>query len=201
MSKSLKRNLIIVVCVIAVIIVVGMILSPSTKEFKPSHTVYDCDVKSLHLNTDIEIKKDGEDFVTVSGDVFRIVEDPLTMYDSDGNKTAYAGDAYHFIAQDSHTIYVDGEFTVELVGLVDFWGQSYEIYDQDENKIGEATFNASNTAGNMYDTEGKLIADYTSEFLFNDFKVRISEECELDEKTVLMIFCSYYSDQHADNSN
>lgn len=36
---------------------------------------------------------------------------------------------------------------------------------------------------------------------FNDFIVRIYDGCELDENTVLMIFCSYYSDQKADSSN
>ncbi len=52
----------------------------------------------------------------------------------------------------------------------------------------------------MYDVEGNLIADYNSKLFFNDFEVRIKENCNLDEKTVLMIFCSYYSDQHADSN-
>ena len=42
------------------------------------------------------------------------------------------------------------------------------------------------------------LAYFLEFFFFNDFDVRITDDCELDEKTVLMIFCSYYSDQSAD---
>jgi hypothetical protein len=113
----------------------------------------------------------------------------------------YAGDDYHFMAQDSHVIFVGGNFTCELVGRVDFWGESYDIYDYSQNKIANVEFNYTNTSGKMYDTEGNLIAEYSSSYILNDFDVRISAECKLDDKTVLMIFCSYYSDYSYDASN
>ena len=42
---------------------------------------------------------------------------------------------------------------------------------------------------------------FYSKLFFNDFTVRIYEDCELDENTVLMIFCSYYNDKEYDASN
>lgn len=188
---------IIIIVLIFLFIVVGFIESLTIDKFDGPYIQYNCDVKNLELSTTIEIKKEDEDFMKVKGNIFAFVTDPLTMYNGD-ETTAYAGDAYHFIAQDSHTIYVDDEFSAEMVGLVDLFGETYEIYDFDENMIAKVSCNTFNTKGKMYDTEGTLLADYYSNFFFNDFTVRISESCDLDEKTVLMIFCSYYSDQYAD---
>jgi uncharacterized protein YxjI len=93
---------------------------------------------------------------------------------------------------------VDDTMTAEMVGLVNFFGNSYDIYDESGEKIASVTFDLFNTNGEMYDTSGNLIADYNSKLFFRDFDVRITSKCNLDEKTVLMIFCSYYSDQLAD---
>ncbi len=86
----------------------------------------------------------------------------------------------------------------EMVGLFKIFGESYDIYNKDEEKIANVTFNTFNTNGEMYDVDGNLIADFNSKLFMNDFEVRITDNCNLDEKTVLMIFCSYYSDQSAD---
>ena len=166
--------------------------------FATSYTEYKCDVKNLRFVTTIEIEKENDEFAKVKGEI-RIATDPLTMYDLNDNKIAYAGDSYRFVAQDSHAIYVDEVLTCDMVGLIDWWGESYDIYDKYEKKIAEATFNDFNTSGKIYDMDGNKIAEYSSNYFFNDFNVKIYEECELDEITVLMIFCSYYSDQHADN--
>ena len=98
------------------------------------------------------------------------------------------------------TYNVGDTVTAEMVGLVDFFGESYDIYNADEEQVAEVSFNMFNTKGEMYDMEGNIIADFYSKLFFNDFTVRIYEDCELDENTVLMIFCSYYSDQKADSS-
>lgn len=161
---------------------------------------YDCDVKNLRLSTDIHISSNDTKIGNVSGNILRFVEDPLTMNDTDGNKMAYAGDDYHFIAQDSHAIVVGDTVTAEMVGLTRLFGNAYDIYNTDGSKIAYATFNSLNTAGELYDADGKLIATYGSFVFFNDFTVKISRECEIDPTTVLMIFCSYYSDQSYDNS-
>lgn len=168
-------------------------------EIKGGYATYKCDVKNLRLATTIEITQDEKKVGTVSGNVLTFVTDPLTLTSPSGNKLAYAGDDYHFFAQDSHAIYVDEGLAVEMVGLVKWFGEEYDIYDINENKIANVKFNALNTAGEMYDTSGKLIATYDSNFFFNDYDVRISEDCKIDDNAVLMIFASYYSDQAADS--
>jgi hypothetical protein len=200
MEKKTIRNISYVgICLLIVVIVsiVAFVHSCSKKDIGPC-IEYKCDVKVINLATTIEIDKQNEDFAKVSGNIIKFITDPLTMYDLNGNKIAYAGDSYNFIAQDSHSIYVDEIMSVEMVGLVNFFGESYDIYNKDGEKIANATFDPFNTKGEMYDTNGKLIADFNSKLFFFDFDVRITEECNLDEKTVLMIFCSYYSDQSAD---
>lgn len=195
MRKVSKRKLIYVTMVAVALVV---LLLSCTKKDIGACTEYKCDVKNFKLSTTIDILKENENFAKVKGNILKIVTDPLTMYDMNERKIAYAGDAYHFIAQDSHSIYVNDENPVEMVGLFKIFGEAYDIYDVNQNKIAKVTFNLFNTKGKMYDTQGNLIADYNSFFLFKDFNVRISEKCDLDEKAVLMIFCSYYSDQAAD---
>ena len=164
-----------------------------------NYVQYDCDVKNFRLSTDIHISSNGTKIGNISGNIIRFVEDPLTMKDSNGNKIAYAGDNYHLIAQDSHAIIVGDTVTAEMVGLARLLGNAYDIYNAEGDKIAYATFNSMNTAGELYDTDGKLIATYGSFVFFRDFTVKRSEECETDSTTVLMIFCSYYSDQEYDN--
>lgn len=201
MMKIIERKLIVLAfaITIAVVAVTTFKLFGNSEEKGP-YTEYQCDVKTISFSTKIDIDKEGENFVKVRGDIFRFITDPLTMYDLEDNKIAYAGDAYHFIAQDSHTITVGDTVTVEMVGLVDLFGESYEIYNMDEEQVAEVSFNMPNTKGEMYDMQGNIIADFHSKLFFNDFTVRIYDGCKLDEKTVLMIFCSYYSDQKADSS-
>lgn len=196
---TIKRK-IIILCAAVAIIVAGIFYIFYDKPFEGSHTTYECDVKNFRLATTIQIYKDDKKFGEVRGNLVNFVTDPLTLYDKEETKVGYAGDAYHFIAQDSHAIYVNDEFSVEMVGLVDYFGESYKIYDYDEKLVAEVTFNTLNTSGEMYDVDGNLIADYQSKAYANDFTVRISENCTLDENTVLLIFCSYYSDQSYDNS-
>ena len=138
-----------------------------------NYVQYDCDVKNFRLSTDIQISSNNKKFGSVTGNIFRIVEDPLTMSDASGNKMAYAGDLF---------------------------GQTYDIYNTSGEKIARAEFNYLNTAGEIYDTNGTLIATYGSFVFFNDFTVKISNDSEIDPTTLLMIFCSYYSDQSYDNS-
>lgn len=183
---------------VLVVAVISVFLLTGIKKDIGTCTEYQCDVKNLRLSTTIKIDKENEDFVSIKGNIFALFTDPLTMYDLEGNKIGYAGDAYHFINQDSHSIYVNDEISVEMVGLFRIFGESYDIYNKDEEKIANVTFNTFNTNGEMYDIDGNLIADFNSKLFMNDFEVRVTDKCKLDEKTVLMIFCSYYSDQSAD---
>lgn len=161
---------------------------------------YKCDVKNFRLSTDIVVEQEGKKVAQVTGNIFRVVEDPLTMKDAKGNKIGYAGDDYHLIAQDSHVIIVSGVVTAELVGKWDLFGETYYIYDSEGQRIATAMFNWTNTYGKIVDTDGELLAEYESFVLFKDFDVRIAEDCPIDDCTVIMIFSSYYSDQSYDNS-
>lgn len=190
--------------IVKLIVLVLIIIIASSAIFsrKPigSHTEYECDVKNFRLSTDIVISRAGDKIGNVTGSIFRIVEEPLTMKDTSGNKMAYAGDDYHFVAQDSHVIITNGVVSAEMVGRFKLFGEKYDIYDSEENKIATVKCNWTDTYGEMYNVDGVLIADYSSFIMFNDFDVRISDECEIDHTTVLMIFCSYYSDQAYDSS-
>lgn len=198
MKKNIRNiAILVIICIIVSTIAVASIHRKDIGEC----IEYKCDVKNLRLSTTIEIDKEGERFAKVSGNIFRFVTDPLTMYDENNNQVAYANDTYHLVAQDSHSIYVEDARTAEMVGQFKVLGEKYDIYNKDGDKIATVTFNAFNTNGKMYDTDGNLIADYNSIFFFNDFDVRIKENCKIEERTVLMIFCSYYSDQKADSSS
>lgn len=196
-KTSTRVRLITLLVLVAVLFVAGMIMTPKNID---NYVQYDCDVKNLRLSTDIKISSNNQKVASVTGNIFRIVEDPLTMSDTEGNKMAYAGDDYHFIAQDSHAIIVGDTVTAEMVGLWDLFGETYDIYNTDGEKIARAEFNYLNTAGEIYDADGTLIATYGSFVFFNDFTVKISNDSEIDPTTLLMIFCSYYSDQSYDNS-
>ena len=196
-KTSIRVRLIALIVLVAVVFIAGIIMTPKSID---NYVQYDCDVKNLRLSTDIQISSNNQKVASVTGNIFRIVEDPLTMSDTEGNKMAYAGDDYHFIAQDSHAIIVGDTVTAEMVGLWDLFGETYDIYNTDGEKIARAEFNYLNTAGEIYDADGTLIATYGSFVFFNDFTVKISNDSEIDPTTLLMIFCSYYSDQSYDNS-
>lgn len=195
-STSLKLQFILLLALITIVFIFGITQGPPSIN---NYTQYDCDVKNLRLSTDIQIRCNSEKIGSVTGNIFRIVEDPLTMNDTDGNKVAYAGDDYHFISQDSHSIVIGDTVTAEMVGLVTIFGEKYDIYNTDGEKIAYAKFNELNTAGEIRDADGTLIATYGSFVFFNDFTVKISNESEIEPNTLLMIICSYYSDQNYDN--
>jgi len=91
------RYIIIMVIIAALGLFIGF-GSMRDNDIKNSYIEYRCDVKNLKMATTIEIYKGNEKFAKVSGNILTFVTDPLTMYDFEGNKIAYAGDAYHFIA-------------------------------------------------------------------------------------------------------
>lgn len=196
-----RKNIVRIVVAVVVALLLWMFLSWFIRADMGTYTPYKFDVKHLFkLSTTIEIEKSGESYAQVKGNIWKIVTDPLTLYDTNGNEIAYAGDEYHLIAQDSHTIIVNGSVAAEMVGRVNPFGETYDIYNAGQEKVGRVKFNMFNTKGTMYDADGSIVADYRSFPFFKDFDIRVSDECELDENVVLMIFCSYYSDQNADSS-
>lgn len=197
MKKAIICGSILFIGIIACLLISFSV--PSANRVSENYTLYDCDVKVLNLNTKINITRDSEKFASVSGNILKLIEDPLTMYNTEGKKIGYAGDTYHFISQDSHGIYVDNEFKYDMVGNVDYVGESYDIYDKDRNLIAKMEINGVSTKGCLCDLNNNLLAEYTSGYFYYDFDVKIYDNCELDHKSVLMIFCSYYSDYSADS--
>lgn len=167
---------------------------------EPKYVVYNCDVKKFKLSTTIQINKDGEKYGKVEGNILTLVEDPLTLYDSEDNKIGYAGDAYKYISQDSHGLYLNGEFKYDMVGQIDIWGETYELYDSEEEMLAKAKFNGTSTRGTLYDNDNNIIATYESGLFSSDFNIRIESDCKIEDEVVIMLFASYYSDYNYDNN-
>lgn len=177
----------------------GSYESVSTESETKTGRVYECDYKSLNLNTKITTTYDGSE-ISISGNIFRLLTDPLTVTDSDGNTIGYAGDAYGVIEQDDHGIYVGDNFEINMCGNFDVWGNSYRLKDSEGNIVANADFNMSNTYGSIKDTDGNLIATYSSGICINDYTVTIYDNEICSDMAILMIVASYVSDYKADNS-
>ena len=159
--------------------------------------IYKCDYKSANINTKITTTLNGEEII-ISGDLFRLFTDPLTVKDSKGNILGYAGDVYGFISQDDHGIYINKEFDINMCGNVDLFGESYKLKNQDGDTVANVEFNMSNTSGNITDVNGNLVAEYSSSFLMNDYTVTIYDNNVCSDMSILMIVASYVSDYMAD---
>lgn len=162
--------------------------------------VYECDYKSLNINTKITTTFDGEE-ISIVGNIFRLLTDPLTVKDSDGNVLGYAGDSYGIISQDDHGIYIGKEFDINMCGNIDLWGNSYKLKDAEGNVVATAEFNMSNTGGSIKDTDGNMIAKYSSSLFMNDYTVTVYDNDVCSDMSILMIVASYVSDYKADSSN
>ena len=136
MKMKSKRLKFYVIALVAIVVLVTIF---SGSKIGP-HTKYDCDVKNLRLSTDIEISADGEEICKVSGNIFRIVEDPLTMKDPDGNKLAYAGDTDLLRIADVLTQY--GDYDAFLESFSNVFLQSIETDDEKPVRLGRYALKA-----------------------------------------------------------
>lgn len=159
--------------------------------------IYKCDYKSANINTKITTTMHGEEIV-ISGNIFRLLTDPLTAKDSKGNVLGYAGDVYGFISQDDHGIYINKEFDINMCGNVDLFGESYALKNQNGDTVATVEFNMSNTGGSIVDVNGNLIAEYSSLPFMNDYTVTIYDNTVCSDMSILMIVASYVSDYMAD---
>ena len=66
--------------------------------------------------------------------------------------------------------------------------------------IANADFDVSDCYGSITSSDGVVWAEYSSGFMFNDYTVRIHEECELSDEVVLMLMASYKSDRITDSN-
>lgn len=178
-----------------------ILTSPMSANVGPDWTQINCDVKLLRFNTNVNVYKNNDQIGVVKGNIIRFLTDPLTYYDTSGNKLAYAGDTYHLIAQDSHSIVVDGVVTCEMVGKIKLIGEAYDIYDTSGHLMATAEFDFLNLNGKITNVNGTPIVVYRATPVLKDYTIYISPDCILDESTVVMICSSYYSDHAADSSD
>ena len=197
MKKRLIINIILIFLIISILLAIITSINPDIGEYRS----YFCDVKIFTLKTNINIKKDNKPIASIRGKVIRLFTDPLTMYDNDEKQIAYGGDEYHFIAQDSHMIFVNDEPTVEMVGKFSIFGDKYDIYNMNGEKIATAKFDMFNSYGTIIGTDETLWADYCSNIFRYDYTVRIKDECKLDDNTILLMMASFYSDRAVDSSS
>ena len=185
---------------VAILMLVGLSACGSTSNTEVNTEnahVYECDYKSLNINTKITTTLDGEE-ISIVGNIFRLFTDPLTVKDSKGNILGYAGDVYGIISQDDHGIYIGDSFDINMCGNVDLWGESYKLKDSEGNVVGTVEFNMSNTGGTIKDANGNLIAKYSSALFMNDYTVTIYDNDVCSDMSILMIVASYVSDYMAD---
>lgn len=182
---------------VAILMIVSLLTYGSAEIKTGTDRVYKCDYKTLSMNTKITTTFDGEE-ISITGNIFTLFTDPLTVKDSKGNVLGYAGDVYGFISQDDHGIYIGKEFEINMCGNVDLWGESYELKDSKNNIVATAEFNNSNTRGSIRDIEGNLIATYSSSYFMNDYTVTIYDNNICSDMSILMIMASYVSDCMAD---
>lgn len=197
-NEKIVRRIIALLLVLCLLTSCGVAANNHENASERDYTIYNCNGRVISFTTKIQIDKEGEYFGTIKGNLFKIVTDPLTFYDANGNETAFAGDTYHLFNQDSHGIYVNKQFTYDMVGGFEIFGQEYAIYDINEELVANLKFSPGNFEGKLTDARGNIIAEYTSFIGFKDFTIKIYDSCELDEISVLMIFGSYYSDYHYD---
>lgn len=185
---------------VAILMIANLTACGSTETTTKTGRVYECDYKSLNINTKITTTLDGEE-ISISGNIFRLLTDPLTVKDSKGNVLGYAGDVYGFISQDDHGIYIGDSFDINMCGNVDLFGESYKLKDSEGNVVGTVEFNMSNTGGSIKDANGNLIVTYSSALFMNDYTVTIYDNDVCSDMSILMIVASYVSDYKADSSN
>lgn len=187
----------IISLLLTVLLIINLSACGSADTNTNTGRVYKCDYKSLNLNTKITTVLNGTE-ISISGNIFTFLTDPLTVKDSNDNILGYAGDVYGIIEQDDHGIYIGETFEINMCGNFDLWGESYKLKDAEGNIVATVEFNASNTGGSIVDTAGNLVATYSSSFVANDYTVTIYDNDICSDMAILMIMASYVSDYMAD---
>ena len=193
--------------ILSCVLVFGILCSGCTNyadrvkdDIKDTKRTYSCDYHTFSWKTKITFTMDGEEY-EISGNVFTYLTDPLKLKDSNDNVIGYASDEYHVISQDDHAIFIDEKFEVAIKGNFEVFGNSYDIYGDDDVKLGKAEFNTTCTSGAILDNDGNAVAVYSKNLILNDYTVDIYDNNICSDKAMLMIIASYVSDYHADNDS
>ena len=184
--------------VLSIMLIIIAITSNMKSNMKNS-IVYTCDYHALNLfRTEIDVKDDdGKTYSNIKGNYVKIGSDPLVMTSTSGESIGTAGDEYHLISQDSHSIITDRQ-SIEMVGKVKIFGEEYYLYDTEGKEIGTAVFNFWGTNEKITDEKGNIIAEYNSGWLRKDYTITISKDSNINNDAIILIFASYASDFHYD---
>lgn len=193
-----KGKIITVIGLLIVVYVVNHVSYTTPENIVNSARTYECDYKSLSLHTKITFRK-GEAEYAVEGKLFTFVTDPLTLSRND-EIIGKADDSYNFLNQDDHAITINGKFEIAIHGNFNVFGNSYDLYNSNSQKVGYAEFNDMCTSGAIYNANGEAIAIYSKSLLFNDYTVTIYDNNIASDEALLMIVASYVSDYHYDES-
>ena len=199
MSKKSFAAVVAIAVVLFLLFSIKSCSSYSPPEGKVGRS-YECDYRTLSLNTHITFKEDGEEY-SISGKIFTFLTDPLKLKNENGDVIGYADDSYNFITQDDHSIVVNGKFEVAVKGEFELVGEEYTLLNEKGEIVGRADFNGWCTCGAVYDKNDEVIAVYSKSPLFNDYTVTIYDNDLCSDKAILMIIASYVSDYHADNAS
>ena len=168
-------------------------------DIKNSARTYNCDYHTISIKTHISYEKDNDEY-DITGNIITFLTDPLTL-SKNGKVIGKADDTYHIINQDDHSIIINDKFEVDIYGNFELLGNSYDLYDQNKNKIGYAEFNTFCTHGAVFNTNDEAVAIYSRNPLFNDYTVTIYDNDICSDDAIMMIIGSYVSDYHADEKN
>lgn len=204
MKNKLLKITIIVTCV-ALIIGVGYV-SLSNKyyddvpeEIRNSARNYDCDYHTLSFNTHISFEKDNAEY-DITGNILTFLTDPLVI-SKNGKIIGKADDSYHIVGQDDHAVIINDKFEVDIHGNFELFGNSYDLYDQNKNKVGYAEFNTFCTKGAVFNSKNEAVAVYSKTIGFNDYSVMIYDNNICSDEAMMMVIGSYVSDYHADEKS
>ena len=192
---------VLIICIVFAVLITAYSASKSSvlAEQEKGGRVYECDYKTLSVNTEIQTLYKGEE-ISISGNILRFIEDPLTAKTQSGKILGYAGDAYGLIEQDDHGIYVDGKFELNMNGKFMLLGNSYQLKDAKGNVVAKAEFDPFSVSGKIVDANENIIAIYSSGVMLNDYKVIIYDNDVCSDLAILMIMASYVSDAKFDEN-
>jgi uncharacterized protein YxjI len=199
MQMKKFNKIFIIMCAIFLAIAIFVAVLAPIKTPEDAVSRYMCDVNPFALKTCVNIKNsDGTELYNVNGEYFSAFEDNLVMQDTCGNIVREMNDNYNFITQNDHTILDGNGFLYICEGNVNFMGNSYQVFDNKKEQVGNVWFDAFNTRGTISNMDGEIVAQYNSKLFCSDYVVSIFENCAIDEASVLMMFASYVSDIRAD---
>ena len=203
MENTKRSSIIITIIALAIIILLVVSCNKSdidtTSVNNDSGRIYYCDYHTISFRTKISYTKDNDNY-EITGNFITFLTDPLQL-SKNGTVIGRADDSYNIISQDDHAIVINGVFEIDVAGNFEIFGNSYELYDADGNKVGSASFNTFCTDGSIKDIDGNIVAKYRKDIMFNDYDVTIYDNTLCSDEAILMIIASYVSDYHADDRN